>query len=309
MEMHQIRAFLCVAEEQHFGRAAARLHVTQPAVSQALRALEREVGARLLSRAQRRVALTPAGEFFRERAERAMGELERAAAEARRAGAGEIGRLRLAFTTVSALGPVPAAIAEMRRRYPDVQISAASLGTREQIEAIRSGRCDIGFTVKADSSPGLSVEVVTDEPLLAILPARHRLAARRSVRWQELSGEPVILMSRAAEPSLHALYERLCAESGRPPAVAFEVDHADTMLSFVAAGLGISHAPAAIRALAPEGVAFVPLLPRVRAGIAAMWDPASASPATRHFLSVLRASRGRSSASGESARDDRAEMR
>jgi DNA-binding transcriptional LysR family regulator len=177
-----------------------------------------------------------------------------------------------------------------------VQVTTASLGTSAQIEALLAGACDVGFTVQAGPARGLSIESVTDEPLLVILPARHRFARRRSVRLSELESEAVILMSRAAEPAIHAIYERMCAESAAPPAIAFEVDHADTMFSFVAAGLGISYAPAAIRALAPAGVACLPLAPRVPAGIAAMWDPRAASPVVERFLTLLRDRRGRRAA-------------
>jgi DNA-binding transcriptional LysR family regulator len=291
MELRHVRAFLVLAEEKHFGRAAVRLHVTQPAVSQAIRALEEEVGAQLFARTRRRVELTEAGVFFQEHAARALDDLERAAAEARRAGAGEIGRLRLAFTSVSALSGVPRVIAEFKRRYPDVQVSVQSLGTTAQIEAIQAGQCDVGFTVMPLEIAALRVEQVTREPLLVLVHAGHRLARRRSVGFADLAGEPVILMSRTAEPAIHAAYRRFCDAAGYAANIAFEVDHVETMLSFVAAGLGVSHAPAAIRELRYPGVVTVPIAPRKPAGVSAMWDPRAASKVTERFLEVLREER------------------
>lgn len=288
MEMRQVLAFLRVAEEKHFGRAASRLHVTQPAITQAIQALEEEVGAPLFIRTNRRVELTAAGQFFLEHASNAELALERALTEARRASRGEVGRLRLAFTAVSALGLVPLAIGEMRRRFPDVQVTASSLGTTDQVEALRSGRLDIGFTVLPGAKGALIVEPVNEAPLMAVLPRAHKLAGHASIKMADLAGEPRILMSRAAEPAMHAIYSRFCEDHGVPPNIAFEVDQLDTMLAFVAAGLGVSHAPAMISTISHAGVVVLPISPRIQAGISAMWDPGVESPARDRFLSILR---------------------
>jgi DNA-binding transcriptional LysR family regulator len=291
MELRHVRTFLVLAEELHFGRTAARLHVAQSAVSQTLKALEQEVGAMLFARTRRRVSLTPAGEHFRSYAREALASLERAATAARRAATGETGRLVLRFTRFSALSVIPAAVVRFRQECPGVQLHIEPGSTSEQLEALRAGRCDIGFVAYTEDAAPFSCEQVTHEHLVALLPRGHALASRRALRFEQLATEPMLVLSRHAEPAIHARHIRAYHEAGVVPPVVAEVDGAETLLAFVAAGLGVAHAPSSVSRLKMEGVVAIPITPRSPVGVTAVWDAASLSPPARRFLELLRSAR------------------
>ena len=287
MEMRHLRAFLAVADELHFTRAARRLGVAQPAVSAAIRELEEELDARLFDRTRRRVGLTPAGEHFRVEAEQALAALERGARAARRAAAGEVGRVRLAFTALAALSPLPAAIARFRVERPDVQVEVAQRGTTDQIEDLHAGRIDLGFTVMPGEPPGLASRQITQEPLVAVLPSHHACAALDAVPIGAVASEPMLILPERSEPAMHRAYRRLCRQAGAEPRVAMELEPIDGVLGFVAAGLGVSLAPASIGALRMDGVVYVPLHPRIPAGVTALWHPATLPPAGAALLAIV----------------------
>jgi DNA-binding transcriptional LysR family regulator len=289
MDQRHLRAAVVLAEELHFGRAARRLHVVQSAVSQTLRALEEEVGAALFDRSRRQVRLTPAGEAFVAHARRALDAADEAGAAARRAAAGETGTLVLRCTLMAALGPMPAALARFRGEAPEVRVEVAPLGTRDQLEALRAGRCDVGFATWMTSARGLRVEPVRVSPLVALLPAGHRLAERAELRAQDFATEPLVALSRASEPLIWQRFSDGCARAGFTPRVALEVDQVDTLLAFVAAGLGCSFAPAHVHTLRVEGVVQRPFLPTVPSGTVAVWNPDRLTPVAERFLTALRA--------------------
>ena len=293
MELRHVRTFVAIAEEMHFGRAAARLHVVQSAVSLTLKALEEEVGTLLVARSQRRVALTAAGEQYLAYARRVLATLDEGAAAARRAADGESGRLVLRFTALGAISVLPGAIARMQREHPGVELDLGQLGSAEQIEAIRARRCDLGFIVVIRGDPGLEQFRVVDEPLMAVLPTGHRLASRRRVHMRDLGDERRIILSRRSEPEIYAAYLATCAREGLSPGAALEVDQIETMLAFVAAGVGISHAPGSIRALRMKGVVTVPITPRVASGVTAVWDARALPPAGERFLKILKEEKAR----------------
>ena len=310
MEMRHIRAFLAVADTLHFGRAAARLRVAQPAVSAAIRELEDELGMTLFDRTRRRVALSEAGLHLRPAAEEALATLERGVLAARRAVLGETGRVLLQFTATSALSPFPPALARFRRSHPEVQVIIEQRGTLDQIEALRAGRCDLAFTVMPGEVGGLATATLTAEPLVAILPVSHALSGAAGAPFSAIAREPMLVLPRRTEPAMHEAYRRLCAAEGVEPNVAIEVDQLDAVLAFVAAGLGITLAPASANRLKFEGVVAVPLVPAVASGVTIVWDPARLSPAAAALLrEVLRGQPdGVSESSRESAtggRDDR----
>ena len=289
MELRHLRVAVVLAEELHFGRAAARLHCVQSAVSVALKALENELGATLFTRSRRAVALTSAGESFVAHARRALDSVAEAGAAARGAASGKTGRLSLRFTLMTALTCVPSAIGAFRQLYPDVDIAISQGGSTSQLEALRNHEIDIGFvTLIAAPPPGLKILTVTDEPLLALLPAQHPLAARRVLRMSELASQPRIMLSRSEEPHIFDKYKSGSEQNGFEPHVVLEVDQIETVLAFVAAGLGISHAPASVRKLRMKGVVGVPISPRIRSGITAVWSEEKLPVTGRNFLAVLR---------------------
>src|ERR1700749_4678303 len=176
MELRHLRYFVVVAEELHFRRAAERLHMSQPPLSQQIRALEEEVGATLLLRTQRKVELTGAGAAFLQRAREILGAVEDAALEARRVQRGEVGRLAIGFVGSAMYSVVPERLRAFRDRHPDVGLRLHELGTTEQLRRLDDGRLDIGFIRAPGSRPGLSTETVLREPVVAAPPDGHPLA-------------------------------------------------------------------------------------------------------------------------------------
>lgn len=289
MELRHVRTFLVLAKELHFGRAALKLRVAQSAVSQTLRALEQELGVQLLSRSKRSVALTAAGAQFIEYAERSLLQLEEGTTAARRAANGDSGELRLSFTLMSALTVLPRAVARFQRQHPQVRLHMTPGGSVEQLEAIREGRCDVGFMAfKRDIEP-LATEVVARARLVAVLPSRHALARRRSLELAELSGEPFIFLKQQSEPQIYEHFRAHCAKAGFEPRIVMEVEHSEALLSFVAAGVGVSCVPSLVEKLEMRGVTTRPLQPEIRGGISAVWRPEALSPPAARFLEVLRA--------------------
>lgn len=289
MELRHIRTFLVLARELHFGRTALKLRIAQSAVSQTLKALEEELHVELLARSKRRVALTAAGAEFVGYAERSLLQLDEGAVAARRAASGDSGELRLSFTLMSSLTVLPRAVARFQRRHPQVQVSLTPGGSSEQLEAIREGRCDVGFMAfKRDIAP-LATELVARSPLVAVLPSRHRLARQVSVELSELGQEPFIFLKQQSEPQIYGHFLAMCARAGFAPRVVMEIEHAEALLSFVAAGVGVSCVPNLVEKLKVAGITTIPLLPEVRGGISAVWRPERLSPPAARFLEVLRA--------------------
>lgn len=294
MELRHIRVFLALSEELHFGRAARRLRVAQSAVSQTLRALEEEVGATLLTRTKRSVALSAAGQGFLEHARSALAELEQGTTAARLAASGEVGELRLRFTLMSTLTVLPRVVSRFQRDYPQVQLHIGPGGSVEQLEAIRTGLCDIGFmALKRDLAP-LASEVVARSPLVAVLASRHPLARHEQLELAALRDEPFIFLKQQSEPQLHHYFRQNCARAGFEPKIVMEVEQLEPLLSFVAAGVGVACVPGLVGALGFRGIKLVPLLPQVRGGISAVWHPGRLSPTAARFLDLLRAELGSS---------------
>lgn len=271
MEMRHLRAFLAVADLLHFGHAALKLRIAQPAISTAIRELEEELGVVLFHRTRRQVSLSDAGAHFRPAAEEALALLERGARAARRAALGETGRVVLQFTAMAALSDLPAALARFRAARPEVQVVVEQRGTLDQIEALRAGRCDLAFTVMPGEVGQLSTLALTLEPLVAVLPATHPLADAETLAFSQIAREPMLVLPRRTEPALNEAYRRLCLDAGVEPNVAMEVDQIDAVLAFVAAGIGISLTPASIRRLRFDGVVTVPLDPTVPSGVTILW--------------------------------------
>lgn len=287
MEMRHIRTFLALADELHFGRAASRLGIAQPAVSAAIRQLEDEVGAVLFERTQRRVELSAAGRLLRPAVQDALASLERGVQSARRAARGETGTVVVHFTAIAALGRLPAALGRYRARRPDVQVRVRQLGTRDQLEALRTGRCDLGFTIQPGNVRPLRTAVVMRERLVAVLPRGHEAAAAPSVAFGQIAAEPTILLPRASEPAIAEAHRQLCLAHGVEPNIVMELDQIEAILAFVAAGLGVTFMPESVDRLRRKGVVTVPLSPRITAEATLVWDPARLSPAGRELLDEI----------------------
>ncbi len=289
MELRHVRTFLVLAEQLHFGHAARTLRVAQSAVSQTLRSLEEELGVVLLSRTKRSVSLTAAGAQFVDYARASLAQLEQGAAAARHAASGEEGELRLHFTLMAALTALPRAVARFQNAYPRVRLTITPGGSTEQLEAIRRGQCDIGFMAfKRDLAP-LATEVIARAALVAVLPSRHALARRPKLELADLAGERFIFLKQQSEPQIYQHFLANCARAGFEPQVVMEVEHVEALLSFVAAGVGVSCVPSLVERLRFRGVKTVPLLPEIRGGISAVWRPEKLPATATRFLEALHA--------------------
>jgi DNA-binding transcriptional LysR family regulator len=288
MEMRHVRAFLAVAEELHFGRAAARLHIAQPAVSTAIRQLEEEIGATLFERTRRHVALSPAGRHFRPALQEALVRIEQGMGAARRAAEGQTGRIVVYLGALASFTPLPAALPRFCATHPDVQVTVKQAGTEEQLDALRSERCDLALTIMPGNVKPLRSAVVRSEPLIAVLPRTHRHARARAVRFEQLASEPMLLLPGASEPAINEAYRALCRRHAVEPRVAYELSQVESILAFIAAGAGITLMPRSIESLRHRGIALVPLAPRIEARCTLVWDPVRLSPAARALLDALR---------------------
>lgn len=293
MELRHVRTFLLLSEVQHFGRVAAKMRVAQSAVSQTLKALEDELGAALFVRGRAGVRLTPAGEAFLPHARSALDSLARAAASAASVADGAAGSLCLHLTTMAALTVLPRAVRAFQAERPSVKVELVLSGSAAQIDALREGRCDLGFVSARTDTAGFASEALSREPLVMLVARDNPLATRRTVGFDAAAREPLVLLRRTSEPEVYAALLRRLGALGATPKVAMEVDQVDALLAFVAAGIGVSIVPGFVRHLRFRGVTAVPMRPQILAGITAVWNDASLSAAGRRFLELLRVHRDR----------------
>lgn len=262
MELRDCQCFVAVAEELHFGKAAARLGLAQPPLSQRIKALEEEIGAKLFARTSRSVALTPAGEAFWREARIVLEAAERAGETARRVALGLAGKVTVGFVNPAMDAFLSAILAKFRQEAPDVELVLRELSTREQTASLATGRLDVGFFRQAgQDAPGVAVTVVWREPYLLALPAGHGLAGRGRLDLASLDGEALLLPPRRAGPALRAALEAALARAGAGVVVAQEAVSKFTMLSLVAAGVGLALLPASVRVWRRAGVVFRELSP------------------------------------------------
>jgi DNA-binding transcriptional LysR family regulator len=264
VELRQLRYFVAVAEELHFRRAAERLHITQPPLSQQIRALEDELGFALLARTRRRVELTPAGAAFLRDARALLGELEGAVATARRIDAGQTGRLRINFVGSALFSIVPGAVERFRRARPAVELELRERPTADQLRAVRVGVADVGLVrPPIEHDDALRVQTVLRERTVAALPAGHPLAALRRVPLRRLAAEPLVLFPRDQAPGFHDLLIDALAGAGAQraggPQIIQYAPEMLTIIGLVAAGTGVSLVPESVQRLALDGVAYRPV--------------------------------------------------
>ncbi|WP_425842277.1 LysR family transcriptional regulator [Streptomyces fractus] len=262
MEIRHLRSFLVLAEECHFGRAAERLHIAQPALSQQLKALEREVGVLLLERSTRHVGLTEAGRLLQERAAQVVATLERTRTDLDLLAAGQAGNVRLGFVGTATYDVLPRAAHRLRAELPAVHLDLrGELLGPDLLDAVREGALDLA--VLRMSAPlggdGLEVHHLRDEPLVAVLPAHHPLADAPEVGLASLAGESFVTHPAGHRSTMQPLVLDACRRAGFEPADVVEVSETGTLVVFVAAGMGVALVPEPVRALRLDGVAYVPL--------------------------------------------------
>ena len=261
MELRHLRYFVAVAEELHFTRAALRLNIAQPPLSQQIRALEEELGVQLFVRTRRSVALTDAGHALLGRARELLAATQALGPDLRRVARGEVGQLRIGFSSTLPLTNVLRDIvADWRRSHPDVALHLHEMYSALQFEALRSGGLDVGLVRYNERAPdGVRLTLLRRDPLRLVVAAGHRFAQRESITIADCRDEPFIGFPGDAGTGTGPLLKRLAAQAGFEPRIAQEAREATTQISLVAAGLGIAVLPAPLEAVRIEGVHYVPL--------------------------------------------------
>ncbi|QEL56130.1 LysR family transcriptional regulator [Chromobacterium paludis] len=288
MELRHLRYFLAVAEELHFTRAAERLHIGQPPLSQQIQALEAELGAPLFRRHQRKVELTAAGLQLLPRARQILADSAAAMAAARRAADGEIGELRIGFTSSLPLTPIlHRSLRRYRERYPEVKLTLCELFTAAQFDALENKQLDLGF-VRFNGPPprdAIQVRELHRDRLLAVLPSAHPLAGASAVTLSQLADTPLIGYPREAGAGLRDVILQLARQSGVELHVVQEAGEAITQIGLVAAGVGAAILPSPLECVQIPAVRYVPLADEdayLAMGIATRRD--EDSPLAAHFL-------------------------
>jgi DNA-binding transcriptional LysR family regulator len=245
MELRQIRSFLSIAETLHFGRTAELIHLSQPALSLQIRALEEEVGVRLFERNRRKTTLTAAGVAFRDDAAAALSQLDEAIRMARLAACGKLGILRIGFISTVGSEIVPTIVRQFRELNPEVEFSLRAITTADQIPMLETGSLDIGFLrLPIGGHPTLDVATVHREPFVLVVPASHNLAKRKRVRLREVAGHEFVMYERTYAPGFHDLILGLLREAGIVPNVSQTAAEISTLISLVAAQMGVAILPA-----------------------------------------------------------------
>jgi DNA-binding transcriptional LysR family regulator len=287
VELRHLRSFLAVAEELHFGRAAARLHISQPPLSQQIRRLEDEIGVRLFRRTNRRVQLTPAGRVFLAEARQTIASAERAVAAAQRVERGEIGELVVGYVPSATYGPLPDVIRVFRKRFPKVELKLRNLRSVHQSQALLERRIDVGLVRPHAADSRLVYETLWREPLVVALPSDHPLAHRTAVDIADLASEIFLIAPAEDTVAWHDEVLALCRRAGFTPRVDDGVSDVQAAIALVAAGLGIHPVAAALQRFRRRGVVYRPLRPRslkIEMGLA--WRRDDDSPLVQQFRRV-----------------------
>jgi DNA-binding transcriptional LysR family regulator len=291
IEIRHLRYFLAVAEELHFGRAAARLQIAQPPLSQQIRKLEDELGVELFHRTSRRVELSEAGRALLPEVRLLFDQVGRATDAAQNADRGTSGHLRIGFVGSAADGPLPRIVGEFRHQHPGVSMTLNELGVDEQLEALRAGRLDVGFVRGPLDEHGLNVAEIYHEPLVVVTPERHRFGRRKQISGKDLRGEALVLLSREEVPGLFDQVIAICQQHGFSASVEQQATSIQAVLGLVAAGLGVSVLPRSVESLRRVGVRFLPLRGS-RTTLLIAWRENGRSALLQSFLGQAGAAQG-----------------
>lgn len=288
MELRHLRYFVAVAEERHFGRAAERLHMAQPPLSQQIRQLEAELGLTLLSRTTRRVDLTPAGAAYLERVREILSAVDAAGDEAGRIASGRTGRLIIGCVGSATYSLLPALARALRAELPDVEFGfRGEMLSPDQVAALGEGSLDLGLLRRLPDATGLSITHVRRDRLLAAVPREHRFAGRRRLRVEDLADEGLVVHAGGGRSAMNTMVQDLFDSSGLQAHVVHEVAETSTLLTFVAAGLGVAIVPDPTAALAVPGVVYVSLVGTPGVELVAATRTGDENPVLARALAML----------------------
>ena len=301
MDLRRLRYFVAVAEESSFNRAARRLHMAQPPLSNQIKQLEQELGVLLFERTSRGVRTTDAGELLLEEARRIFVQVDQTVRVVRRVGRGEVGRLTLGFVPSASNEALPPILNAFRDRFPEVELFLREMRPDRVVQQLRDKQVDAGFLYLPIGDASLNVECVSREPLVLALPTTHPLASEPRVGLRAVAEEPFILPARHGMPGLHGQVTGACRQAGfAPNAVQKDVWLMQTIVGLVAGGTGVALVPASLRNLHRRGVVYKPvrgLSPTVELG--AIWRRETPSAILTSFLQVARETSRDADATGE----------
>jgi DNA-binding transcriptional LysR family regulator len=293
MELRHLRYFVAVAEELSFNRAAQRLRISQPPLSNQIKQLEEELGVQLFERSSRGVRMTEAGEALLDEARRIFVQLEQTTRVVQRVGHGEVGRLTLGFVPSASNEMLPSILRTFRHRYPEVELFLREMRPDRVVQRLHDQQIDAGFLYLPLDDASLNVECVSREPLVLALPESHRLASKPRIALQALTEEPFILPARYSMPGLYGQVTKACHQAGFVPrAVQKDVWLMQTIVGLVAGNICVALVPASLRNLRRRGVVYKQvygLSPTVELGM--VWRRNDLGAVLHSFLRVVRSQR------------------
>lgn len=289
MELRHLRYFVVVAEELNFSRAAERLHIAQPPLSQQIRSLEEELGLRLFHRTKRKVSLTDGGRDFLVNARHTLAQAEHAIRSAQRASRGQVGRLVVGFVMSATCSIVPKILRIFQSHSPDVELVLQESTSSESLAALCEQRMHIGFLRMPFNANSLKYACVLKEPYMVALPGSHPLSKRAKIKVHMLANEHFIISPRSQGPGYYDQIINMCHRAGFSPHIAQEAKQFQTTLSLVSAGMGVAVIPASVKDLRSLEIVYKPLDPPDQySEIAVAWKSDNISPLVSAFLDVAR---------------------
>lgn len=289
LELRHLRYFVAVAEELHFGRAAERLGIAQPPLSQQIQRIERELGVQLFDRSRRQVRLTAAGRTLLEQARPVIAGAEQAATATKEAAAGRRGSIAIGFVGSATYRALPAIVRRYRDQYPDVRLQLYEMTTAGQVEALGNMTIQAGIVRPPLNQPGLQLETILREQLVVALPEGHPLAGAALIDPSDLEGETLVMFPREQGSGLYDQIISLCLASGFSPRIGQTATQMQTIVALVAAELGIAIVPESVADLRRPGVTYRPLdSAAAPVELALAWRSDDESPALARFVEVAR---------------------
>lgn len=287
VELRQLEYFMAVAEELHFGRAAARLHISQPPLTVHIKRLEEELGVSLFDRTSRRVSLTSEGTRFRDLIRPILQDLEEAVEDIREIKAGRRGRVRVGFVSSASYELVPASVRDMRLQHPGIHLDLQPMATGEQVEALLENRLDIGIMRDAPLQSGLQFSTLLTEQLVAVLPSNHALAKEDEISSEDLIQMPLVLFPFQSMPGYVTNIMEIFHHLGRSPRIVQRAVNQENVMGLVAAGVGASILPASFSSFSFPGVVTKPITGRPTTRLELVTDQHEVTANTAAVVTVI----------------------
>ena len=289
MELRQLKYFVTVATQLHFGKAAKLLDITQPALSKQIRVLETDLQVQLFFRSKRQVELTSAGKVFYQDARQLLKQAEEAVETARRTARGEAGKLIIGFTPTAMYSLLPKSIRRFKSLYPEVKIEMLQLSTEAQVTALALQKIDLGFLHPPIDSRGLELHPIFAEEFVVVLPQEHHLNDKSILSLEDLAEESFILHSREEGKFLYDEFIQLCQKQGFQPRITQETDSHQTRMCFVEAGIGITFMPVGLKMLVSKNLICKAITNfPLQLEFAAVWRSITMLQTLKNFLTILK---------------------